>query len=195
MAKTESDWGWRDRTGDTLGVIYGVDYWDSLNDLIGWRGHAWFDLVGMFDWIDRSTEVVVADWFVQISGTGDEAGPYRPSELLELVRNGEVTPESMLRKDNSSWFAAADVGGLFEAAMRPTIRHFCPNCQHEINEPPVTCPKCDTNVVRAQTEIIENSIASPHSQQQSDKTASSVKDWLSRKRLGRRSSGDPRNPR
>ena len=41
----------------------------------------------------------MADWFVQIVGTGEEAGPYRPGELLDLVRNGEVTPESMLRKD------------------------------------------------------------------------------------------------
>jgi len=136
----------------------------------------------------------VADWFVQSSTNGEETGPFRPSELLELVRSGEVTPESMLRKDNSSWFAAADVGGLFEAAMRPTIRHFCPNCKFEISEPPVSCPKCDTNVTRAQTQITENTIAPQKSSEHSDNTAGSVKDWLSRKRLGRRPS-DPRNPR
>jgi hypothetical protein len=53
VAKIESDWGWRDRTGDTLGVIYGVDYWNSLNDLIGWRGtHGltwWGCLIGLID--------------------------------------------------------------------------------------------------------------------------------------------------
>ena len=139
-------------------------------------------------------EKIVADWFVQITGTGEEAGPYRPSELLDLVRKGEVTPESMLRKDDSTWFTAADVGGLFEAAMRPTIRHFCPNCQFEIPEPPITCPKCDMNVVRAQTEITENSIVAQNPEGRPDLTSNSVKGWLSRKRLGRRSN-DPRNPR
>lgn len=136
----------------------------------------------------------MSDWFVQSKSGGDESGPYRPSELLELVRSGEVTPESMLRKDNSNWFVAADVGGLFEAAMRPTIRNFCPNCQFEISEPPVTCPKCDTNVVRAQTEIIENSISSKNTTSHSDTTENSVKGWLKRRRLGGRSN-DPRNPR
>ena len=136
----------------------------------------------------------MADWFVQIVGTGEEAGPYRPGELLDLVRNGEVTPESMLRKDNSSWFAAADVGGLFEAAMRPTIKYFCPNCQAEIAEPPLTCPRCDMDVLKAQTEIIENSISEQKSNHQSDATVGSVKNWLNRKRLGRKAK-DPGNPR
>ena len=68
----------------------------------------------------------MADWFVQIVGTGEEAGPYRPGELLDLVRNGEVTPESMLRKDNSSWFAAADVGGLFEMRCGQPSNIFVP---------------------------------------------------------------------
>ena len=136
----------------------------------------------------------MADWFVQSKCGTDESGPYRPSELLELVRSGDVTPESLLRKDNSSWFVAADVGGLFQAAMRPTIKNYCPNCHCDIPEPPITCPKCDMNVVKAQTEIIENTIASKKAMPAPDSTAGSVKDWLTRRRLRGRSS-DPRNPR
>ncbi|MCH1493982.1 MAG: hypothetical protein L7U72_02030 [Rubripirellula sp.] len=51
-AKIESYRGRRDWTGDTLGVIYGVDYGDSLNDVIGWRGThglTWGCLIGLID--------------------------------------------------------------------------------------------------------------------------------------------------
>lgn len=124
-------------------------------------------------------------WFIQRAGSSEDLGPYRPSELLEMVRSGEVTSETMLRKDNSKWFAAADVGGLFEAAMRPTIRYFCPHCHTEINEPPVMCPKCDANVVRAKTLIKENTIVSRTDHGTHEATSNSVKNWLNRKKLGR----------
>ena len=124
-------------------------------------------------------------WFIQRAGSSEDLGPYRPSELLEMVRSGEVTSETMLRKDDSNWFAAADVGGLFEAAMRPTIRYFCPQCQTEISEPPVMCPKCDMNVIRAKTQIKENTIVSRTAHGTHDSTSNSVKNWLNRKKLGR----------
>ncbi|MDB4339072.1 GYF domain-containing protein [Rubripirellula sp.] len=134
----------------------------------------------------------MTNWFVQSSGADEETGPYRPSELLDLVRSGDVTPESMLRKDDSGWFAAADVGGLFEAAMRPTIRYFCPNCHLEISEPPINCPKCDFNVIRADTEIRENSIASRDSKGATESRPSSVKNWLNRKKINPRSGNSRR---
>ncbi|MGI9472808.1 MAG: GYF domain-containing protein [Rubripirellula sp.] len=124
-------------------------------------------------------------WFVQRRSNQDDLGPLRPSELLDMVRNGDVTSDSMLRKDDSTWFAASDVGGLFEAAMRPTIRYFCPQCKAEVTEPPVTCPKCDTNVLRALTQIKENSIAAPANDGSSDASGNSVKRWLQKKRLAK----------
>jgi hypothetical protein len=127
----------------------------------------------------------VTKWFIQRAGSSEDLGPYRPSELLELVRSGEVTSETMLRKDDSKWFAAADVGGLFEAAMRPTIRYFCPQCSTEVSEPPVTCPKCDLNIIRAKTQIKENTIVNRNDRGSHDSTSSSVKSWLHRKKLGR----------
>ena len=124
----------------------------------------------------------MAQWYIRgESGRENDRGPLRPSELLKLVRDGKITPETKLRKDDSAYFAAAEVGGLFEAAMRPTIQYFCPQCRREVHEPPVTCPHCDFNVVRALTKITENTIASPERQAE-EATGSSVKRWLSRKR-------------
>lgn len=124
-------------------------------------------------------------WFIQRANSSDELGPYRPSELLDLVRSGEVTSDTMVRKDNSPWFQAGDVGGLFQAAMRPTIRYFCPQCETEVSEPPVTCPKCDRDIRRALTQITENSIRNRADRSAKDQAASSVKNWLNRKKLSR----------
>ncbi len=130
-------------------------------------------------------------WFIQRADSAEDLGPFRPSELLDLVRSGDVTSETMLRKDNSPWFAAADVGGLFEAAMRPTIRYFCPQCETEVSEPPVTCPKCDRDIRRAKTQITENTIVNRHEQSMTEQAGSSVKKWLQRKKLSR---GDKDTP-
>ena len=125
-------------------------------------------------------------WFIQRDGGADEdVGPLRPSELLDLVRNGEVRPETMLRKDDSAYFQASDVGGLFEAAMRPTIEYFCPQCKREITEPPVMCPHCDFNVVRALTRITENTISNPEEQRLTEQAGNSVKRWLRKKQAAK----------
>ncbi len=97
-------------------------------------------------------------WFIQQNDELDDLGPLWPSELLELVRSGEVTRQTMLRRDDCGWFAAADVGGLFEAAMRPTIRYFCPRCETEVSEPSVVCHHCGYQIREAVTQITENSI-------------------------------------
>ena len=122
-------------------------------------------------------------WFVQRGSNQQEVGPLRPSELLDMVRSGDVTSSTMLRKDDSTWFAASDVGGLFEAAMRPTIRYFCPQCKAEVSEPPVTCHKCDTNIQHALTQIKENSISANAEDSGTPDSGNSVKRWLRKKRL------------
>jgi hypothetical protein len=132
----------------------------------------------------------VTQWFIRRDGA-DDVGPLRPSELLNLVRSGEVRPETMLRKDDSAYFHASDVGGLFEAAMRPTIEYFCPQCKREITEPPVMCPYCDFNVVRALTRITENTIVNADDRRMSEQAGNSVKRWLLRKQASKSKPKDP----
>ena len=129
----------------------------------------------------------MAQWFVQrMDGNiQTEVGPLRPSELLDLVRSGEVTPGSFVRKDDSAWFEAREVGSLFEAAVRPTIHYYCPQCETEVTEPPVKCPKCLRDIRKAREVVTENKIAAKRSAKQAptDATAKrSVQSWL-RKRV------------
>src|SRR6056297_2813742 len=69
--------------------------------------------------------ISVAVWFLKrMEGNVEtEVGPLRPNELLSLVRKGQVQPDTMLRKDDSAWFEARTVGGLFEAALRQEVQY------------------------------------------------------------------------
>lgn len=96
-----------------------------------------------------------------------------------MVRSGDVRRETLLRKDDSTWFAAGDVGGLFEAALRPTIQYFCPQCETEVTEPPVTCMKCGRQIRQGVTRITEHSIV--QRVDSSDSSTGSVKRWLQKK--------------
>jgi hypothetical protein len=84
------------------------------------------------------------------------------------------------------------VGGLFEAALRPTIQYFCPQCETEVSEPPVSCPKCGREIREGITRIIEHTIA-----ERSDlpingaKAGGSVKRWLQRKGIGKSTEQHP----
>lgn len=125
----------------------------------------------------------MADWYVQRPDS--ELGPLRPAELLDLVRNGTVIEETQVRKDDSSWFAAREVGGLFEAARRPTIEHYCPQCNARVAAPPTSCPKCDAALVNTKKRIIEHSVGRNSSSSSSSfkpsGPAESAKRWLQRK--------------
>lgn len=105
---------------------------------------------------------VVTEWFVQTESDA-ELGPLRPSELLALVRSGKVTRQTLVRSNNSSWVVAGDVGGLFEAALRPTIQYLCPQCENEVSEPPVRCTHCGRKIHRGITRIIEHGSLQPAS--------------------------------
>lgn len=131
----------------------------------------------------------MTNWFIQQQNEPEDMGPLRPSELLLKVRNGEVTRETMVRKDDSPWFTAGEVGGLFEAAMRPTIEYFCPGCHHEVSEPPVTCPKCGEKVKRGITKITENSIVRRDDQSLTSQAGHSVRKWLQKKRISKDKDG------
>ena len=49
---------------------------------------------------------------------GKTEGPLKPSELMEMIRNEEVTAATPVRKNNSDWVPASEVMGLFEAAYK-----------------------------------------------------------------------------
>ncbi len=125
----------------------------------------------------------MTDWFVQQSDGGGDLGPLRPSELLDKVRTGEVTRKTMVRKNDSAWFVASQVGGLFEAAMRPTIEYFCPQCQVEVSEPPTVCGQCGREIHQAIMKITENSITTRVDGSLTSQASKSVKKWLNKNRV------------
>ena len=127
----------------------------------------------------------MTDWFIKRVDDPEGQGPLRPKDLLELVRQGKVVRETMIRKDDSPWFEAGKVGGLFEAAMRPTIEFFCPDCEREVTEPPVVCSYCGREIYKAITKITENSISLPGDTSITKQAGHSVRSWLKKKRLSK----------
>ena len=73
-------------------------------------------------------------------------GPVTNAELLDLIRERKVLPETMIRKDDSQWVAARAVTGLFQAAGVFAGEYRCPYCGNSIDDPPTTCEKCHRNV-------------------------------------------------
>jgi len=55
-------------------------------------------------------------WFYKLGGRTE--GPISSADLLAKVREGAITEGSWVRKDDSAWFPAEDVSGLFEQAFR-----------------------------------------------------------------------------
>ncbi len=79
------------------------------------------------------------EWFYQ--ERGKTQGPLTPKELLEKVKVGEVTPQTLVKKDDSQWVEAAEVGGLTAAATKDRI-YSCPFCDAVVMRPPTTCRGC-----------------------------------------------------
>ena len=81
-------------------------------------------------------------WYYQTMGA--QVGPLTSGEFLGKVRAGEVTANTLVRKGDSQWVEAADVGGLFEEAVKPIVTKYCPYCDAQIREkPPCVCPSCE----------------------------------------------------
>lgn len=124
----------------------------------------------------------MAVWYVQ--QTDSDLGPLKPAELLDLVRRGTVIAETLLKKDDSAWFPASDVGGLFEAARRPTIEHYCPDCGGRVGQPPTHCPRCIKDLMKTRTKIFEHSLGGQNVDEKppaSQGPGDSAKRWLHRR--------------
>lgn len=129
----------------------------------------------------------MTQWFVQ---SGEEArGPFTPSQVLDLVRRGQIVPTTKLRKDDSAWFVASEIGGLFEAAVKPTVRFRCPVCGSEVKQPPCSCPQCGRDIDMARREVIQHRIevAAPGDKPPTapGNSGATMQSWLSRIRRRR----------
>lgn len=116
----------------------------------------------------------------------DAVGPFTSSDLLELVRHQTVTGTTMVRKGESAWFPASDVGGLFAAAARPTVEYSCPECGSEVDKPPTYCRRCRRRLDYARPRVIENRIEGyekPETDQES--ISGAWKQWVRRLRQQR----------
>lgn len=56
------------------------------------------------------------EWFCQVMGS--EVGPLTQFELIEMVRLQKITPEDLVKRNDSPWVAAFEVKGLFAAAAK-----------------------------------------------------------------------------
>lgn len=59
---------------------------------------------------------MATQWYCELMGKLQ--GPLSSAELLQKVKLGEITQDTPIRKNDSKWFPAIEVNGLFEAAFR-----------------------------------------------------------------------------
>ena len=66
---------------------------------------------------------MMTEWYWDRLGTVE--GPLSGPELLRLVRNGEITAITPVRRGDSKWYMAEQINGLFEAAFgKPKIPEY-----------------------------------------------------------------------
>ena len=59
---------------------------------------------------------MATQWFCRVGGK--VLGPMPGEELIKKVRTGAVKAATQIRKNDSPWFPAEEVNGLFETAFR-----------------------------------------------------------------------------
>jgi hypothetical protein len=95
-------------------------------------------------------------WFYRINGHA-EFGPIGASDLLELIRQGQVDGQTEIRKDDSAWVLACEINGLWQAAGRPTVEFKCPYCESAIEKPPTWCKSCRKDVAKSVGQLVRHS--------------------------------------
>lgn len=61
--------------------------------------------------------MVTNEWFCHVMGS--EVGPLSQRQLVDMVRQHQLNPEDLVRRNSSDWVPAFEVKGLFEAAAKP----------------------------------------------------------------------------
>jgi hypothetical protein len=123
------------------------------------------------------------EWYFQ--NNGQVVGPINPKELLAGVRKGVIQHDSLIRKDDSQWVAAWEVGGLLEAADRDLVQYHCPYCNARVHKPPTTCIECAreiTAVYRSREQVGElNALAATSSnaiETVAERHSGGIMNWL-----------------
>jgi hypothetical protein len=98
------------------------------------------------------------DWYYR-DDQDRTVGPLRPGELLSMIRSGELSEDTLIRKDDSQWVRSIEINGLWAAAAAPETEFYCPVCGIEISKPPVRCPKCAKFVDKAVGKIKKPSVS------------------------------------
>ncbi|WP_153556551.1 DUF4339 domain-containing protein [Roseimaritima sediminicola] len=119
----------------------------------------------------------MSEWFVRQNET--EIGPVDGSGLLDMIREGAVKQDTLVRKNDSAWFEARSVGGLFEAASKSSTNYYCPECNAAVRKPPCVCPGCRIQLNYARAKVVENKIDG-YEPAAKPKRSASVQNWLRR---------------
>lgn len=93
---------------------------------------------------------MAVEWFCQVMGS--EVGPLSQVQLVDMVRNHQVNPEDLVRRDGSTWVPAFDVKGLFEAASKPPVEEKVTPTEPAVKEVPVDAPPPSQTDVAEETE-------------------------------------------
>jgi hypothetical protein len=104
----------------------------------------------------------MAQWFYK-NAQGRECGPLVGSQVLELVRQGEIQAQTEVRKDDSAWTVACQINGLWQAAGRPGVAFRCPYCAASISKPPTHCQACRRDVSQATGRLVNHSLTQSQS--------------------------------
>ncbi|QEG39823.1 DUF4339 domain-containing protein [Roseimaritima ulvae] len=119
----------------------------------------------------------MSEWFIRQEDV--EIGPVDGRSLLDMIRGGSVTTDTLVRKNDSAWFQAGAVGGLFEAAAESTTEYFCPDCSSKVVKPPCICPHCGIQLSYARAKVSEHKIQG-FQPKPKPKRSNSVQKWLQR---------------
>lgn len=119
----------------------------------------------------------MSQWFVRQEDV--EIGPLDGPGLLDMIRAGTVQLNTLVRKNDSAWFEAGTVGGLFDAASESTKEFYCPQCSTRVDKPPCVCPHCEVRLTYARAKVVAHKIAG-FEPKPKPKRSDSVSRWLQR---------------
>ncbi len=93
---------------------------------------------------------MAVEWYCQLMGS--DLGPLNVEQLVDMVRQHQITPEDLVRRNESPWVPAYQVKGLFEAAAKPK-----PKPKPEEAEPERQLDRSDRSDFNAERDLASSS--------------------------------------
>jgi len=91
--------------------------------------------------------ITMAIWYYY-GHDGQKHGPYSGGQLRQLVRDGKITPETVVETEDGKSAPAKGVKGLTFAETPPAPKQlFCTNCGNSVSEQAVACMSCGAKPV------------------------------------------------